>query len=173
MHWHRPKHTVLLALRPSPSVTTVALNFYNMINATHTTTKHNNYHMAENTHIPRRPCFGDHGDKDAIFIQSTRYPTRGQKATQCIKSTAMIMMPLVYVGRGCSKHVSQIPWANPGSLSTWQLHGGSFQSLITYPSIHCKNKQEGGGRTKMREEKHVKIFMPILSLSPSPKHEHL
>ena len=73
-----------------------------MINAAHTTTLHNNYHMAENTHIPRRPSFGDHDDKDAIFIQSTRYPTRGQKATQCIKSTAMIMMPLV-CGQGMLK----------------------------------------------------------------------
>ena len=56
----------LYSLIPSPSVTKVALNRYNMINTTQTTTQRNSYHMARQTHVPRCPCFNSDrdGDKD-------------------------------------------------------------------------------------------------------------
>ena len=56
-HCWSATHFIYFHSSQHPSFTTVALNCWNMINATHARTKCNDYHMTEPTHVFRCPCW--------------------------------------------------------------------------------------------------------------------
>ena len=122
--------------------------------------------MAERTHIPRRPCFSDHGDKDATYILAT-LPRSHQVHFHTVHQINSNDNNASCVWAGDAQSMTL---RSPGQILALHQHNSWVEavfevSLHIHPSI-AKTNEKG---EELKGEEHIKSFMLIPFTESVPK----